>query len=110
MKWFVHNDYFIRGIFGRNGRAEFTFFDYRSGLRWNDVSWSMYCPVSKDREQRWVDEIAQKVTNMPEPLYYKGFDDRDYALGVDFPTSTLGRVVDKIQQVGGAIISGRQKI
>lgn len=61
MNLFKHNDWFVRGIFGRNGRAEFTFFDFKSGIRWNDVSWSIYCPVDESRRAKWATEIAAKV-------------------------------------------------
>lgn len=61
MDQFVHNDWFIRGIFGRHGRAEFTFFDYKNGVRWNDVVWAIYCPVAEERRAKWVAEVATKV-------------------------------------------------
>lgn len=72
MKWFDHNDYFIRGIFGREGRAEFTFFDYKKGIRWNDVPWMIYVPevnnpIDKERERKWANEVNAKVEKIPVP-------------------------------------------
>jgi hypothetical protein len=65
MDLFSHNEWFIRGIFGRQGRAEFTFFDYKNGVRWNDVSWAIYCPVNEDRRNRWAAQVAEKVKKIP---------------------------------------------
>jgi hypothetical protein len=61
MDQFSHNDWFIRGIFGRHGRAEFTFFDYRNGVRWNDVPWTIHCPVSEKLRAKWRAEVEAKV-------------------------------------------------
>jgi len=61
MAMFAHNDYFIRAIFGRNGRVEFAFFDFASNLRWNDVSWQVYHPIDTTRREYWAAEVAAKV-------------------------------------------------
>lgn len=72
MSQFAHNDWFVRGIFGRNGRAEFTFFDYKSGVRWNDVPWAIHCPVAEERRTKWVAEVAAKVKKIIIPAYEGG--------------------------------------
>ncbi len=64
MDQFSHNDWFIRGIFGRHGRAEFTFFDYKNGVRWNDVPWTIHCPVSNYRRDKWRKEVETKVSRI----------------------------------------------
>jgi hypothetical protein len=73
MKFFDHNDWFIRGIFGRSGRCEFTFFDYKNGVRWNDAPWAIYCPVSEERRSRWAAEVAAKVEQIVQtPAHFQG--------------------------------------
>jgi hypothetical protein len=69
MNQFAHNDWFIRGIFGRQSRAEFTFFDYRNGVRWNDVPWAIHCPVSEERRAKWAAEVAAKVEKIVVPAF-----------------------------------------
>ena len=73
MDQFSHNDWFIRGIFGRQGRAEFTFFDYRNGVRWNDVPWAIYCPVDEHRRAKWAAEVAVKVKKIAPPTFHREF-------------------------------------
>ncbi len=81
---FNHNPWFIRGIFGRNGRAEFTFFDYKRGVRFNDVSWSIHVEPDESRRSKWAAEVGEKVKKIA-PKYslsflsgeYPGFDDED---------------------------------
>lgn len=70
---FSHNDWFIRGIFGRQGRAEFTFFDFKNGVRWNDVPWAIYCPVDENRQARWAAEVAAKVRKIVAPATAGGY-------------------------------------
>lgn len=71
MDLFNHNEFFIRGIFGRQGRAEFTFFDYNNGIRWNDVPWQIYVPVDESRKDFWRKEIKEKVTRIPYHVQVK---------------------------------------
>src|SRR3989344_7019657 len=66
MKHFSHNPWFIRGIFGRSGRAEFTFYDYQRGLIWQDVPWQINCPLNKELTAKWQAEIDAKVTKKAE--------------------------------------------
>lgn len=75
MNQFSHNDWFIRGIFGRHGRAEFTFFDYKNGVRWNDVPWAIHCPVSDELRAKWRKEVEAKVSRIEVeiPRYSKNF-------------------------------------
>ena len=68
MDQFAHNDWFIRGIFGRSGRAEFWFFNYRDGLRWDDCPWQIYFPADEDRKARWRAEVKAKVRQIPRPV------------------------------------------
>lgn len=69
MDLFKHNDWFIRGIFGRSGRAEFTFFDYQNGVRWNDVPWAIHCPANEERQAKWATEVTAKVKKIVVPTY-----------------------------------------
>lgn len=73
MSQFAHNDWFIRGIFGRQGRAEFTFFDFKNGVRWNDVPWAIHCPVDDERRERWAAEVAAKVRKIVQPAVAGGY-------------------------------------
>lgn len=90
MNQFSHNDWFIRGIFGRGGRAEFTFFDFKNGVRWNDVPWAIYCPVDEERRAHWAAEVAAKVRKIVVPavagLGYIGGTNRPFS---DGPTRTM---------------------
>lgn len=64
MALFNHNEWFIRGIFGRSGRAEFTFFDYKRGIIWEDVPWQIYAPIYEDQQAAWKVEIEKKVSSV----------------------------------------------
>jgi hypothetical protein len=61
------NDWFIRGIFGRYGRAEFTFFDWQHGLRFNDVSWELLAPNDESREAEIRGQVNAKVKKIIHP-------------------------------------------
>lgn len=62
MRLFGHNDFFIRGIVTRNGKIEFTFFDYKNRVRWEDVPWQIYVPPLHDQKKaEWGLEMRQKV-------------------------------------------------
>ncbi len=68
------NDWFIRGIFGRHGRAEFTFYDFARGLRFNDVSWEIILPHDDTREADIRDQVKQKVKKIVhQPVQLHGF-------------------------------------
>lgn len=64
MALFNHNDWFIRGIFGRSGRAEFTLFDYQRGVIWEDIPWQIYAPIYEDQQAAWKAEIEKKVSSV----------------------------------------------
>lgn len=97
MSLFSHNDFFIRGIFGRNGRAEFTFFDYKSGVRWNDVPWQIFCPVDEARKVRWADEVSDKVSKIITHTPVYGFGGSHHPFGQG---SNQTRKVTKISKAG----------
>lgn len=105
MKWFDHNDYFIRGIFGRKGRAEFTLFDYKKGIRWNDIPWMIYIPeinnpVSKGTEEKWAKEVETKVEKLPIPEEIEEGEWQQYFQSADFVPNQKGR-----QKNGGHCVS-----
>ena len=65
---FSHNDWFIRGIFGKTGgRAEFAFYDYRRGVHWTDVPWRIHHPIKYERENYWKAMIGAKTEKIPAP-------------------------------------------
>lgn len=88
MNQFAHNDWFIRGIFGRSGRAEFTFFDFKNGVRWNDVPWAVYCPVDEERRERWAAEVAAKVKKQVQPALHLGGLNNPFSAGPSRTTTT----------------------
>lgn len=63
------NDWFLRGIFGREGRAEFTFFDYIRGLRYNDIPWSVALAESQERRRELAAEVAEKVREAVQAVH-----------------------------------------
>jgi hypothetical protein len=70
------NDWFLRGIFGRNGRAQFTLYDYKSGVRFDDVPWSLTLTESMERKEFFREQIEELVTprfaSSPPPAYGYG--------------------------------------
>lgn len=62
------NDYFLRGIFDRNGRAEFTLFDYVRGLRFNDVPWDIKLYEDDGRKEEIKKLVSEKVKKVS--VYY----------------------------------------
>lgn len=54
-------DYFIRGIFGRKGKAEFSLFDYSKGIWFNDVEWNFYRNENVERRDVIKKLIEEKV-------------------------------------------------
>lgn len=60
MEVFSHNPFFIRGIFTKGGRCEFTFFDYAHGIKIVDCPWQMHVE-DVDRRKEIALEIKQKV-------------------------------------------------
>jgi hypothetical protein len=62
MEMFEHNDFFIRGIFGRGGKAQFTIYDHIEGLLWDDVPWSIHYPDSEESDSKWEAQIRENVS------------------------------------------------
>lgn len=63
MKIFEKNckDFFIRGIFGRKGRAEFSVFDYTKALCFSDTSWSITIGIDVNRKEEIKKLIDTKI-------------------------------------------------
>lgn len=61
MDMFTYNEWFIRGIFGRQGRAEFTLFDYKRGLVFRDCPWRKISVEDDARKQYWKEQVAKYV-------------------------------------------------
>lgn len=68
------NDFFIRGILGRNGRMEFSVFDYVKGLVFDDVEWSTQkiSDVTRKNEiKKAIEEKVKKEVFIPfQPPHY----------------------------------------
>ena len=65
------NDYFIRGIFGRKGRAEFTLFDFENGLCFNDIEWKFGMVSNTERRdyiKKCIGEKVKKETTFSFPM------------------------------------------
>ena len=54
-------DYFIRGIFGRKGRAEFSLFNYSTGICFNDIEWKFAGIANIQRRDYIRKQIEEKV-------------------------------------------------
>jgi hypothetical protein len=91
MELFKHNEWFLRGIFGRNGRAEFTFFDFENGVRWNDCAWKIHVEVSNELKAKWAAEVAVKVERMAiQTSPYQGiFGKKKFAQVVKTPEGLM---------------------
>ncbi|MCJ7804866.1 hypothetical protein MUP35_04015 [Patescibacteria group bacterium] len=61
MKVFSHNPFFIRGIFTRSGKCEFTFFDYVEKIKIVDCNWQLYIEDENRRDEIAL-EIKEKVS------------------------------------------------
>lgn len=63
MKVFQRNckDFFIRGIFSRSGKAEFSVFDYNKTLCFEDVSWFSSIDIDTKRKEEIKKLIKEKV-------------------------------------------------
>lgn len=64
------NEWFLRGIFGRNGRIEFTLFDYKSGLRFNDIPWRATFPESEERRSFFSARVRALARPTTTRSYY----------------------------------------
>jgi hypothetical protein len=67
MQRFITTDHpwFIRGIFNKHGRAEFTIFLYDVGIVVEDVPWTFDVPLSTKERARIVKEIENKCKFTP---------------------------------------------
>ncbi|MEI6118426.1 MAG: hypothetical protein WCP92_04225 [bacterium] len=58
-------EFFIRGIFNKSGRMEFTLYLYSAGIEVHDVEWSIYDPnPDTSRKEKWEKEVKEKVGDM----------------------------------------------
>ncbi len=60
--------WFIRGIFNKNGKAQFAIFFYDIGVKIEDVTWSIIEDVDDSMRASLQAEIAAKVTDAPPPV------------------------------------------
>jgi hypothetical protein len=66
----VKDDWFIRGIFNKDGSAKFWLFHLSSGIVINDVPWSIYSPVVDDeRREAWRAQLKDKITHRRVTVY-----------------------------------------
>lgn len=65
MRLLSNDNYFIRGIFTRTGKAVFTFFDYRNHVEINDCQWAFQITDNPEREAEIKNEIKEKVRKLP---------------------------------------------
>lgn len=63
------NEWFLRGIFGRSGRIEFTLFDYIGHVRFNDVPWQIVPAETEERKG----VLAELISRLIHPKSYAGF-------------------------------------
>lgn len=55
-------DYFIRGIFNKKGKAQFSIFLYELDIEFHDVEWSVKAPtIPEARKVFWDKELEAKV-------------------------------------------------
>jgi hypothetical protein len=57
-----HNDWFVRVIANKKGDMEFSLFDFKTNLRFDNVKWIEFRETSPDLEEQIKAEIAEKVT------------------------------------------------
>ncbi len=62
-------EYFLRGIFNKLGRAEFTIALPAAGVWLRDAEWQILEPADEARKAFWQAEVASKVREKkPEPI------------------------------------------
>lgn len=93
MKLFVNEqtDFYIRGIFGRKGRAEFSVFDYVQKLQFDDVEWEIQNICNEERDKQIKAQIDKyvKTNNITYLPFYSSTNGFGYNLdkwGTEFPT------------------------
>jgi hypothetical protein len=62
------HSFFIRGIFNKNGRMEFTIFLYESGVKIVDTEWTIYEPVDDSLRAEIEAEFKAKVSEKIYPV------------------------------------------
>jgi len=62
--------WFIRGIFNKKKRAEFTVFFFDANLAVIDCPWSIEATVDDGRREFWEKEISDKVSTFSSSSYY----------------------------------------
>jgi len=78
-----HNDWFIRVIANKSGEMEFTLYDFKGNLTYENVKWSEYKPYSKDLEEEVKAEMKEKVTEKKygTVVYGNGYQGGHYGYG-----------------------------
>jgi hypothetical protein len=59
-------DWFIRGIFNKDGRAEFSIWFYKQGIAYNDVQWC----INYGDSTAWEKEILEHYTDYVDKKFY----------------------------------------
>lgn len=85
------HDFFIRGIFNKNGRMEFTIFMYSLGLKIVDPEWSIYEPVDNSLRAEIEAEFAAKVSEKVYAPAYQNIGGTHYPFEVS-PNRTATQV------------------
>ena len=79
-------DYFIRGIFGRKGKAEFTLFDFENGFCFNDVEWKFNVVENIERRdyiKKLIDEKVKKEVFPSFPMVSSFVEYKQNSKGYD---------------------------
>ena len=67
MKYFKEgNDWFLRGIGNKSGEMKFDLFDYKNGLVYEDLSWSVERPVEVLNKIKLLKEQLAKLTSIED--------------------------------------------
>ena len=79
----VGHDWFLRGIFNKFGRAEFTIYLYDVGVCIQDAPWTTYNPLDASLRATIEAEFAAKVQERAVPVQvpfdrYFGFEREEY--------------------------------
>ena len=72
MKLFAHNKFFIRGIFTRNNKAKFDFYDYTKSIKIINCPWKLNIEDAKLKESI-IKEIKEKVKIEPWIVRYNRY-------------------------------------
>lgn len=87
------NEWFLRGIFGRNGRAEFWLFDYTRGIIFKDIPWDIALPEDQERKKTILDMVLDLVHSR---AYVQTAYDYSYPKKIGgFARDTVGIEIEK---------------